>query len=162
MPSYSGGPQVGTATTNAPGAVLANATPSSGDVVAVHDDNTNGSVVLHLGGRGTAPTVAVNANAGSGGSATLDSHATDLAGQISLTTGTASWATGTQATVTLGTPLQTAGYVTLTPANAAAASIWATVKPYVTLTGLTAFNVAFQVADSAQHAMAINYIVHGQ
>jgi hypothetical protein len=159
--AYSGAAQIGTADTATPGTVLSNATPSQGNAVAVHDDPKNGSQVLHLGGKGTAPTVAVNANAGTSGTAALDSNATDLAGTLTLTTGSASWAAGTQATVTFGTPFQKAVYVTISPANTAAAQLWSTLKPYTTLTGLTALNLAFQVADSAAHTLAITYIVHG-
>lgn len=158
---------VGSASTTVTGPVEVNATQSAANVATVPqvilDDPVNGSVALHMGGKGTAPTAAVNANAGTGGSpaASLDANATDLCGELTLTGGTASWATGTQATITLGTALQVAGYPVFFPADAATAALAATVKPYATMTGLTAVNLAFDVADSAQHTTHWFYAILG-
>lgn len=71
---------------------------------------------------GTAPTVAVGAGAGTGGSpgATIAGHDTDFA--VTLTTGTVI-GTGTIFTVTFGNAYTTAPYVQVTSGNAAAAAL---------------------------------------
>ena len=159
---------VGSGSNAIPGPLEINAPQSASNAAnvpqAVLDDPVNGSVVLHLGGHGPAPTPSVNANAGTGGApaASLDASASDLAGILTLTGGTASWATGTRATITLGTPVQEAGYPVFFPADAATAALAATVKPYATMTGKTAFNLAFDVADSAQHTTNWFHQFHGQ
>jgi hypothetical protein len=84
----------------------------------------------HQIGQGTAPTVAVGAGAGTGGSpgATITGHDTDFA--VTLTTGTAA-ATGVIFTVTFGTAYTSAPYFQVTPANANAAGLaTAVLQPY--------------------------------
>lgn len=88
----------------------------------------------------TAPTTAINANAGTTGSITL-SNATDVAGKITINTKGTGMATGTQATITFNAAYNIAPIVVLTPVNAKAT----TVQAYVSST-TTTFSVSFNVA----------------
>lgn len=65
----------------------------------------------------TAPTITDHANAGSGASASLAAGSTDLAGLITLNSGTSGWATGTQLTVTFNKSFPTAPIVMWCAAN---------------------------------------------
>lgn len=85
--------------------------------------------------RTTAPTVAVNANAGVGGTCTL-SNASDTAGKINLTTGTATLS-GVQATITFNKTYAVAPMVTLTSANGNAATNLVLAGVFVTSTTTT-------------------------
>lgn len=80
---------------------------------------------------GTAPTVAVGAGAGTGGSpaATITGHDTDFA--VTLTMGTTT-ATGVIFTTTFGTAYASAPYVVITAANANAAAVSGTQGVYAT------------------------------
>lgn len=69
----------------------------------------------------TAPTITPNTNAGTGATTTL-SNATDTAGIINLTTGTASFGAGIVATITFNKSYATAPIVIISPANAQAAA----------------------------------------
>ena len=115
---------IGSASLAVAGPLEVNAAQSAANAAtvpqAILDDPINGSICLHLGGRGTAPTVAVHANAGTGAAATLDTNATDLSHQLTITTGSGSYTVGTVCTVTLGTAHVTVNRPMLTPGNAAA------------------------------------------
>ena len=78
--------------------------------------------VTHQIGGGTAPTVAVGAGAGTGGSpgATITGHDTDFV--VTLTTGTTA-GTGVIFTVTFGAAYASAPIVQVTPASAATAAL---------------------------------------
>lgn len=90
----------------------------------------------------TAPTTAINANAGNAGAITL-ANATDVAGKITINTQGAGIAAGTQATITFNAPYNVAPIVVLTPANAKAT----TIQAYVTST-TTDFSVSFNIAGA--------------
>lgn len=159
---------IGSASQGVPGFVELNAPQSAANInnipTAVLDDPANGSLAVHLGGKNpVATTIAVVvAGAGIAGTAALDANATDLCGTITLVTGSGSWGTGIQATVTFGVPLTKSAYVQFTPAESVAASQWATLKPYAVATAAgVGFSLAFQVADSSAHTMKVNYFVAG-
>jgi hypothetical protein len=98
---------------------------------------TSSPTVTHQISGGTAPTVAVGAGAGTGGSpgATIAGHDTDFA--VTLTMGTTT-GTGVIFTVTFGTAYATAPYVQVTPASAAtAALVGGTTQCYPTSTTTT-------------------------
>lgn len=76
----------------------------------------------HILGSGTAPTVAVQAAAGTGATATMTGH--DLAMSLTLTTGT-SPAAGDQAIITFSQAYAVIPQVSLQPTNAAAAALFA-------------------------------------
>ena len=157
----------GYASNAVPGDVALNAAQPAADYALVPqvilDDAVNGSVALHLGGRGAAPGIAARtAGLGTGGTAALDANATDLCGQITLVTGSASWGTGVQATVTYGTAHQLSNYPVIAPASQATGLNGGTVLPSVVPVGLTGFTVNFAVADSAAHTYVFDYFVGGQ
>ena len=78
----------------------------------------------------TAPGIAAGAAAGTGPTVSL-SNATDVAGKVNVTTGTAA-GTGLLATITFNKTYSTAPIVILTPANEVTASQTATIKFYTT------------------------------
>ena len=81
-----------------------------------------------------ATTAAALTAAGAAASAAL-AHATDVAGQITLTSGGSALSAGALSTVTFSSPYGVAPIVSLTPANAAAAAAAAYVT--ATTTGFT-------------------------
>ena len=90
----------------------------------------------HIISQGNAPTVAVQAAAGSAASGTITGH--DMAMKLSLTTGTSSVSSGELAIITYnitwggGTP-----HVSLTPTNSAAAAMVNTAQTYLVASGST-------------------------
>jgi len=96
----------------------------------------------------TAPTAAVNANAGTSATCALTA-ATDAAGKLALTTGSGSWASGTQCTVTFNAAYGTAPVCTFSPAGANAAANAASLKINFPAASTTTFTVNFGTADSA-------------
>lgn len=85
----------------------------------------------------------------------------DLGGTVSITNGSASWATGAQATITyFDTTRATAPRVNLYPGNSATALLWSTLLPYATSTAMVA-SINFAVADSGTHSFVIHYFVEG-
>ncbi len=100
----------------------------------------------------TAPTIAADANAGTAASAS--NSGADLAGSISLTTGTAAWASGVQATLTFNIAFASAPKVILTPTNSDAAA--AMLGMFVTKT-TTTLSINFVAADVAQTTYTWDY-----
>lgn len=86
-----------------------------------------------ISNQSSAPAVAASANAGTGATASV-SNATDIAGKVSVTTGTLGLALGGQLTVTFNTVYNVAPIVSLTPTDSNAAIAEATVGIYVTST----------------------------
>jgi len=86
-------------------------------------------VANHFGGFGTQPTVAAGAAAGSSPTGpTLDAHAHDTSGTITVTTGASSLATNASVFVlTFGTPWVTTPHCAYSALNAAAASASTTI-----------------------------------
>lgn len=100
----------------------------------------------------TAPTVAVQANAGTGATASIDAAATDSKGIVTVTTGTLSISTGSYCVVTFNTPYATAPTVVLSANNAAAGLI----APYWTST-TTTLTINFAVAGGISTALKVSY-----
>lgn len=98
----------------------------------------------------TAPTIAADAGAGTGASASV-ANATDVAGQITLTTGTLGISTGSYATVTFNKVYAVAPIVVLTPAGSTLST-----SVYVTAT-TTGFSVSFAVAGGISTTYLMNY-----
>ena len=96
-------------------------------------------------------TAAALTAAGVAASAAL-AHATDVAGSITLTSGSSALASGALTTVTFSSPYAVAPIVSLTPANAAAAAAGA----YVTST-TTGFTINAGTALSATTPYAWNW-----
>lgn len=103
----------------------------------------------------TAPSAAADANAGTGATCTVTSDSTDTRGTIQLTTGTLSWASGTQCTVTFNMSHNVAPKCTLTPneGNAAMASL----NVYKAQT-TTALDLKFVNADVGANSYEWDYI----
>lgn len=112
-------------------------------------DVFNGHIAV---GQTTAPTIAVDANAGTGATASVSG--TDTAGAIQLDTGTLLWAAGAQATVTFNLAFASAPKVVLTATNANAAA--AVVGVYVTKT-TTTLVINFAVADASATTYTWDY-----
>lgn len=107
--------------------------------IQVDTDGTNPTIAFsglttckHLGGSGTAPTIAVGTGAGT--SPTIALTGTDLTGQITLTTGTLPTGSATVFTVTFNTAFSAAPNVIFCPANANTASLSGLTMVYVTST----------------------------
>jgi hypothetical protein len=109
----------------------------------------------HLNSNAASPTVAADANAGTGATATV-ARATDIAGEATLNTGTVGIAAGAQVTVTFAQAYVTVPIVTLQPVNANAATAEATLGVYVTAT-TTDFTINFNVAGVVLTTYVWNY-----
>lgn len=101
-----------------------------------------------------SPTIAKQTAAGSGATATILGN--DTKGQITLTTGSDTYATGAQAIVTFARNYDTAPIVVLAAADADAAVAWDAHDVYVTST-TTTFSINFGVAEAAGVEMIFNY-----
>jgi hypothetical protein len=103
------------------------------------------------------PTTTTSTNAGTGASSSV-SQATDIAGIVSLTTGTLSFSAGAQVTVNFANAYVNAPNVTLTPHNALTGAT--TVGVYVTSTA-SGFVVNFATPSIAAQAYSWYYHVIG-
>jgi hypothetical protein len=101
----------------------------------------------------TAPTELEGANIGTGGTSTL-ANATDVAGKITVLTGTPGMAAGLQTTITFNAPYTVTPIVTITAVNANGAAI----QVYATSTTST-FTVNFGVAPAASTTYEFFYNV---
>lgn len=110
----------------------------------------------HLVPTGSAPTAAAQASAGTSATAAVVGH--DTAGTITVTSGSASLATGNQVVVTFAQAYAIAPYVQLTPCSAAVAAL----HPYVAAASTTSFTVGFATAPSATTAYVLNYTAVGK
>ncbi len=101
------------------------------------------------------------ANAGTGATAIITTGgpgATDIGGEITLTTGTGAWAAGTQATVVFATPYIYSPIVSLTPANGAAAAAMSANQVYASSTP-NSFSINFGAAASSSTSYKFNYSI---
>lgn len=105
----------------------------------------------------TAPTTTTNANAGSGASSSV-SNATDNAGKLSLTTGSASFAAGVQTTVNFNKAYNVAPIVVITPTNNNAIIDAVLRGVYVTST-TAGFSINFNSADITATTYTWNYVI---
>jgi len=102
--------------------------------VAFQGDNT---MITHLIGSGSAPTISAGAGAGTG--PTVAISGTDLAGYITITTGTLPTVSAVVATVTFNNSYtSTPKTVIVTAANANAAALAGTTSSFVDQAGITA------------------------
>lgn len=100
----------------------------------------------------TAPTIVANASAGTGATASV-ANATDVAGQVTVVTGTIGLSTGSYATITFNQTYAVAPIVILTPASS-------TLSTSVYVTSTTAgFSVNFAVAGGITSTYVLNYYV---
>lgn len=110
---------------------------------------------------GTVPTIAVGAGAGSGGSAAISSTATNLAGTVSITTGTIPVGSATLATITYnGSGFPNGSIVVISPANASTAALSGTSAVIALGTTTTIVFTSGTVALGAG-TFSWNYIVIG-
>jgi len=118
----------------------------------------------HLSGNSSIPTIAVDAGAGTGASATLTTGSTDLAGVINVITGATPVAASLFATITFSTAFLNAPFVVVTPANGTAASQSGAVALYANAgsTTTTAFSVSCGSSAPAAGTYQFAYIVIGQ
>lgn len=111
-------------------------------------------------GGSSTPSVAAQAGAGSGASATLTTGSTDTAGEIVITSGTTA-AAGSFVTLTFSSAYSAAPFVTLTPSNTATAAIGADFDAwhYVTAT-TTTFTISLNgaVANTTEYRFMYHVI----
>lgn len=112
-----------------------------------------------LAGGSTSPTIA--ANAGAGTSPTIAITGSDLAGKISLTTGTLPTLSADVFTVTFTGAFDATPYVVFSPANSATAALSGLGMVYVTATTTTFKFTVGATALGAATAYAWNYEVIG-
>jgi len=108
-------------------------------------------------GQTTKPTIAANANMGTGATASLN-DATDIAGIISLDFGTGAWSSGVQATITFNKIYANAPIVLITAASLGSALGFESQRPYVTST-TTGFTINFGAPATSGNLMIFNYQV---
>lgn len=143
-----------TDTTNG-GALTLTVTPNGGatpiERVRLKSDGRFALVNSHLqSSQTTAPTAVVNANAGTGATCTV-SNATDMAGKITIVTGTLGVSAGSYCDVTFNAAYVTAPICTLTPASATLST-----SVYVTST-TTTLSPSFAVAGGISSTYVLNY-----
>jgi fibronectin-binding autotransporter adhesin len=133
---------------------------SSGTILASIDYQgnlvvQNATIKGHIitGNSSGTTTAAVSVNAGTGGSPACTISGNDTGGQVTLTTGTSGWASGTQCTVTFANAFGTAPHPVMTNASSTSPSA---VGAYVNST-TTTFTLNFINADTAQHTYTWNY-----
>lgn len=133
---------------------------SAGNQVLDYSATEAISIFNHLRSDGSIagnPSVTPNANAGTGATATGDTNASDIKGQITLTIGTLP-ASGAQVAVDFNLAYSYAPTVILSPASAVAGVNL--VQQYVTTT-TTGFVINFNVAGVATSVYKYNYHVIG-
>jgi hypothetical protein len=109
----------------------------------------NGHVIT--GNTNGTTTATVNANAGTGATCTVSGN--DTGGQITVTTGSGSWASGDQCDVTFASSYGSAPHPVIARANATSTSV---VQPYVTST-ITNFSLNFTSPDVSSNTYVFNY-----
>jgi len=103
------------------------------------------------------PSVTVHRNSGAGAAGNVSS-ATDLKGQLTLTTGSGRWAAGEQARVNFSAPYDSDPVVLLVPQNANASQAQKDRQVNVT-SGRGYFAVVFDTADTSSKTYKWNYLV---
>lgn len=127
--------------------------------------NSSGTVLMkidkagHVYGGGTAPSIA--AGAGAGTTPTVALTGSDMAGKISITTGTLPTLSADVFTVTFNTGYASAPYVNFSPANAVTALLSGASMVYVTATTTTFKFTAGTTPLTATTTYLWNYSVIG-
>jgi hypothetical protein len=104
----------------------------------------------HIGGlTGTGITPTLTAGSGAGTSPTITLVGNDVAGKLTITTGSSPAANAAVATMTYASAYNAAPYPGLTPGNAAAASLAAAAQPYI---GSAAGNLTISGGSTALSA----------
>lgn len=99
----------------------------------------------------TAPVATVNANAGTGATASISTNATDTAGAVTITVGTIGVSTGSYCDIAFDSAYGSAPIVVLTPASSTLST-----SVYVT-SSASGFSVNFAVAGGIGSTYVINY-----
>jgi hypothetical protein len=111
-------------------------------------------LTLHLTGNSVAPGIAAGTGAGTGPTVSVI-RASDLAGTVSVLTGTTPTASAVVATITFNATYVTTPTVILTPANAAAAALTGTSQVFAVGASATTFTIT---AGSAALAATTTYL----
>ncbi len=131
---------------------------TSGNIFNI-DVNGDVSISGHIVPTGTSPaSPTISTNAGTGATSTLGTGSTDDGGVVNLTTGTASWVSGVQLTITFVKAYSSTPVVQITPLNAVTAAAVSSREVYVTET-TTGFSINFGIADTASNSYSWNYQV---
>jgi parallel beta-helix repeat protein len=130
--------------------------------LAVKAATVNGTLTVngHIVTGNTSGSTTASPHANAGTSATCTISGNDTGGQITLVTGSGSWAAGTQCTITFSSNYTgTAPHPVITPANSTDTS---SVKPYVDVPGTSPFStwtINFINADSGANTYKFNYFL---
>lgn len=123
--------------------------------------NMTGNITLggHMGGNGTAPTIARNTGSGSTSTCTVAATSTDSGGLISIAVSGSGIASGQQATITFASAYSAANnpFPVITPVNLSSANIGA----YVTYS-TSAFSIWFATAPVTGTTYLFTYNVNGR
>lgn len=103
----------------------------------------------------TSPTAAPNANAGTGATCAV-THATDIAGTVTLVTTAVSPSVGAECAVTFNVAFTTVPICVMYPASATTASLEVLSQVFVTTT-TSVMTINFGGADAAGHTYVYNY-----
>lgn len=96
----------------------------------------------HLIGGSSIPTIAANTGAGSAPTVAMSTNSTDLAGEISITTGTVTPGANDVVTITFNAAYGTAPWVVFSPSNVNAALLSGTSMVYVGGSTTTTFKIS--------------------
>lgn len=119
-------------------------TSTSGGTAIANFNTTAGSTFSklvttpHIAGSGAAPGIAAGTGAGTGPTVSMMANSTDLAGEISVLTGTSPSAATTIVTITFNVGYGTTPFVVFSPSNAASADV----NVYLVRVSTTQFQLA--------------------
>jgi len=120
--------------------------------------NASSGAIVHLQGTSNQPAIAAGAGAGTGPTVALSSNSTDLAGKISVTTGTSPTASAVVVTITFATPYTVAPNVVLgTNSNGVTAALSGNAALFLGTVSTTSFQV--KVGSSALSGSAGPFVV---
>ena len=117
------------------------------------------SAPQHIVGTGTAPTIAAGVGAGTSPTVAVTGH--DLAGQISVTSGTLPLVSAVIFTLTFNAAFSAAPYIVFSPANSATALLSGATMVFVTSTTTTFTFTAGPTGLAGATAYLWNYVVIG-
>lgn len=116
----------------------------------------------HLLAGGTAPTIAAGTGAGTSPTVTIVSGSQDMAGRVSVVTGSSPTAAGVVCTITLNRAYPTGTWPVISPANAAAAELTGTAKVYASGASTTTWTITVASGSLAGSTTYLwNYHVGG-
>lgn len=105
------------------------------------------------------PTISAQSGAGTGATASFSNPSTDRRGQVTLVTGSGSYATGAQLIVLFDAPIPTAPAVVISAANATAVA--ADQLQFYVASGTASWTLNAGIADDESNTYVFDYVVQG-